>query len=77
MGYIMLMGLAIYLLDSWGIPSGLKYSAALIGLNVVLMVILVWVVDRGSIVKGATARTRRAPGAAPARTGPVAPKEGD
>ena len=77
MGYIMLMGLAIYLLDSWGIPSGYKYSAALIGLNVVLMVILVWVVDRGTLVKGATARTRRAPGSPPARTRPVAPREAD
>jgi len=77
MGYIMLMGLAIYLLDSLGVPSGLKYSAALIGLNVVLMVILVWVVDRGSVVKGATARTRRAPGTAPARKRPVAPNEAD
>jgi NADH-quinone oxidoreductase subunit H len=77
MGYIMLMGVAMYLLDSWGVPVGLKYSAALIGLNLVVMVIFVWVVDRGSIVRGATARTRRAPGTAPARTRPAAPNEAD
>ncbi len=77
MGYILLMGAAMYLLDSWGIPSGYKYSAALVVLNVVLMVILVWVVDRGSVVKGATARTRRAPGTAPVRNRPAAPTEAD
>jgi len=77
MGYIMLMGVAMYLLDSWGMQPGLKYSAALIGLNLVVMVIFVWVVDRGSIVRGATARTRRAPGTATARTRPAAPNEAD
>ena len=77
MGYIMLMGVAMYLLDRSGIQPGLKYSAFLIGLNLVVMVVFVWVVDRGSIVRGATAGTRRAPGTAPARTRPAAPNEAD
>ncbi len=77
MGYIMLMGVAMYLLDRWGVQPGLKYSAFLIGLNLVVMVFFVWVVDRGSIVRGATAGTRRTPGTATARTRPAAPNEAD
>ncbi len=77
MGYIMLMGLAMYLLDSWGVESGLTYSAALIGLNLLLMGILVWGLDRGTYVAGATARTRRAPGAARSSVPPPARSEAD
>lgn len=77
MGYILLMGVAMYLLDSAGIQPGYRYSAILFGLNLILMVILVWVVDRGSVVKGATARSRRPPGTPPVRNRPIAPSEAD
>ncbi len=77
MGYIMLMGLAMYLLDEAGVPVGLGYSGALLVLNFVLMAILLWAVDRGTIVRGATANTRRRPGAVPPRMPPTATSELD
>jgi NADH-quinone oxidoreductase subunit H len=59
MAYIMLMAVAIYALDSAGIPVGRSFSAALFGVNFVLMLIFLFVLDRGRLVRGATARTRR------------------
>ncbi|MFO7588881.1 MAG: NADH-quinone oxidoreductase subunit NuoH [Gemmatimonadota bacterium] len=58
MGYILLTGLAMYLLDASGVPVGLRYAAILTALNLVLMAILLWGLDRGAIVQGGTARTR-------------------
>jgi NADH-quinone oxidoreductase subunit H len=58
MGYILLTGLAMYLLDGAGVPVGLRYSAILTAINLVLMAILLWGLDRGAIVQGGTARTR-------------------
>lgn len=58
MGYILLTGLAMFLLDEAGVPQGLRYAAILTALNVVLMAILLWGLDRGAIVQGGTARTR-------------------
>ena len=77
MAYIMVMGLAMYLLDEAGVPVGWRYSGVLIVLNLVLMGILLWGLDRGTIVKGATANTRRR--AAGIRSGvtPAAPSEMD
>ncbi len=59
MAYIMLMAVAIYLLDSAGIEVGIGFSAALLGVNFVLALILLFVVDRGRLVRGATAKTRK------------------
>jgi NADH-quinone oxidoreductase subunit H len=58
MAYILLTGLAMYLLDGAGVPVGLRYSAILTAMNLVLMGILLWGLDRGAIVQGGTARTR-------------------
>ena len=63
MAYIMLMAVAIFALDSAGVQVGLGFSAALFGLNFVLMLIFLYVLDRGRLVRGATAKTRATPGA--------------
>jgi NADH-quinone oxidoreductase subunit H len=77
MAYIMIMGLAMYLLDEAGVPVGWQYSGALIVLNLIMMGILIWGLDRGSIVKGATSRTRRRAGGIRGRITPTAPSEVD
>jgi len=59
MGYIMLMGVAVYLLDSAQVQPGMAFSAALLGFNVLLLLILLFLLDRGRLIRGATARTRR------------------
>jgi hypothetical protein len=58
MAYIMLMAIAIFALDSAGVPVGLGFSAALFGLNFVLVLIGLFMLDRGRLVRGATAQTR-------------------
>ncbi|MBT8478253.1 MAG: NADH-quinone oxidoreductase subunit H, partial [Gemmatimonadetes bacterium] len=76
MAYIMLMAVAIYALDTAGIEVGIAYSAALLGINFALALILLFLVDRGRLVRGATAKTRnraRAEAAAAAAGG----SEGD
>ncbi len=78
MAYIMLMAVAIVALDSAGVPVGLGFSAALFGLNFVLMLIFLFVLDRGRLVRGATARTRATPGAGAATaSATVGEGEGD
>jgi len=59
MGYIMLMALAVYLLDAAGVTPGVGFSGALLGFNALLLLILLFVLDRGRLIRGATARTRR------------------
>jgi NADH-quinone oxidoreductase subunit H len=61
MAYIMLMAVAIFVLDAVGIPVGPVFSAALLGINFVLALIGLFVLDRGRLVRGATARTRKRP----------------
>jgi len=70
MVYIMVMGLTMYLLDEAGVPVGWRYSGILLVLNLVLMGILLWGLDRGTIVKGATANTRRRAGGIRGRVTP-------
>jgi NADH-quinone oxidoreductase subunit H len=77
MVYIMVMGLAMYLLDEAGVPVGWRYSGILLVLNLVLMGVLLWGLDRGTIVKGATANTRRRAGGIRGRVTPAAPSEVD
>jgi NADH-quinone oxidoreductase subunit H len=62
MVYIMLMAVAIFALDSAGVAVGLGFSASLFGINLVLMLIFLYVIDRGRLVRGATAKTRARPG---------------
>ena len=76
MAYIMLMAIAIFGLDTAGVPVGLGFSAALFGLNFVLVLIGLFVLDRGRLVRGATARTRATPGVGPA-TAAATVSEGD
>jgi len=76
MAYIMLMAIAIFGLDSAGVPVGLGFSAALFGLNFVLVLIGMFVLDRGRLVRGATARTRATPGVG-AATAAATVSEGD
>ncbi|MDT8435337.1 MAG: NADH-quinone oxidoreductase subunit NuoH [Gemmatimonadota bacterium] len=64
MVYIMGTGVAVYALDTAGVPVGLRYTAILTALNVAAVGLLVWGMDRGALVRGATARTRH-----PAATG--------
>jgi NADH-quinone oxidoreductase subunit H len=59
MGYIMLIGLVMYLLDSARIEVGPRYAAVLLAVNFVLLLVLLFVVDRGALVRGATARSRK------------------
>ena len=59
MAYIMLMAVAIFALDSAGVAVGRSFSAALFGINLVLVLVFLFVLDRGRLVRGATARTRR------------------
>jgi NADH-quinone oxidoreductase subunit H len=61
MGYIMLTALVVYLLDSAGIEVGLLYSGGLFAVNLMLMLLFLFVLDRGALVSGATAKTRRSP----------------
>ena len=77
MAYIMVMGLAMYLLDEAGVPVGWRYSGILLVLNLILMGVLLWGLDRGTIVKGATANTRRRAGGIRGRVTPAAPSEVD
>ena len=76
MAYIMLMAVAIFALDSAGVQVGLGFSAALFALNFVLMLIFLFVLDRGRLVRGATARTRATSGAG-ATTAAATVSEGD
>lgn len=61
MGYILIVALTIYLLDSAGVAVGLGYAAILTGGNLALMLLFLYGLDRGMLVRGATARTRRRP----------------
>lgn len=74
MAYIMLIAAAVYGLDAIGMTVGPTYAFALFALNVVLMLLLMFVLDRGRLVRGATARTRRT---GRSRTAPAAAGEGE
>ncbi len=63
MGYILLMGAAIVALDAAGVPVGRTFAGALFAVNLVLMLVFLYGLDRGRLVRGATASTRTAPGA--------------
>jgi len=76
MAYIMLMAVAIYVLDTIGLAVGIRFSAALLGINVVLMLAFLFVLDRGRLIRGATARTRK-PGGEVAAAVAAGGSEGD
>lgn len=76
MAYIMLMAVAIYALDAAGIAQGIVFSAGLLGVNLVLALVCLFVLDRGRLIRGATARTRRGRGTGAARVA-ASGSEGD
>jgi len=60
LGYIVVMATAILLLQRAGFaPSSLPFSGALLGLNVVIVLALLFVLDRGRIVSPAYSRLDR------------------
>ena len=59
MAYIMLMAVTIFALDTAGIPVGIVFSSALLGVNLVLALVCLFLLDRGRLIRGGTARTRR------------------
>jgi hypothetical protein len=56
LGYITILASAILALDRAGVARGPAYGAILFGMNVVLVVVLFFVFDRGRIVSPAYAR---------------------
>ncbi len=57
--YVALLGGAMLYLDYLGIPFGTRYALYLTALNVVLMLVIVFVVDRNRIILGAGWRQTR------------------
>jgi len=57
--YIMLTAVAVFVLDRAQIV-GPAFAGALFGLNLLLMLIFLYLLDRGRLVRGATAKTRAA-----------------
>jgi NADH-quinone oxidoreductase subunit H len=56
LGYIVLIASAVLGLDALGVPRGWKFGAALFGLNIIVMLLLVLGLDRGRIISPATTR---------------------
>ena len=52
LAFITLMGTAILVLDAIGLPYGLLYGLILTAVNIVAMLIFLFVVDRGRVIKG-------------------------
>lgn len=52
LGYIMIVATAVWAFDSIGMGHGLSYALAMFGLNVVLMMVLLWGIDRNRIIWG-------------------------
>jgi NADH-quinone oxidoreductase subunit H len=77
--YIVLIAGVVLALDAAGVPRGWMFGAALFGVNLVIMVLVVLVLDRGRIISPATTRVaggalghlraRHVRGSAPAEVG--------
>jgi NADH-quinone oxidoreductase subunit H len=52
LGYIMLIGSAILVLDAMGIAYGFMYGLLLTVLNVVALVVFLWLIDRDRVIGG-------------------------
>jgi NADH-quinone oxidoreductase subunit H len=57
MVYIMATASLVYGLDAVGLTTGPVYALVLMGVNLVLMIVLVFAVDRGLLVRGAAYRS--------------------
>ena len=60
LAYIVIVAGATLGLDALGVRRGVGYGLCLFGLNVVILLILFFLVDRGRIVSPASARVRSA-----------------
>lgn len=74
LAYVCIIPAAMLTLDRLGVPRGPRYGLALFGLNLVLVVILFFILDRGRLVSPAAsrldaARLQRLRERAPSRTG--------
>jgi NADH-quinone oxidoreductase subunit H len=58
--YILVIALTILLIEGAGIQMGLTYAAILFGVNAVLAVLVFFVLDRGTLIRGGGYRTRLA-----------------
>jgi NADH-quinone oxidoreductase subunit H len=58
LGYVMLISVAVWLLDSRGIPMGRRYGLILSAVSLVLGVILLWGLDRGRVLSGKSTKNR-------------------
>jgi NADH-quinone oxidoreductase subunit H len=58
LAYIMVVAFAVYGLERAGLTLGLRYGAALTGMNVVLMGGLLWGLDRGRLLAGSRRQER-------------------
>jgi NADH-quinone oxidoreductase subunit H len=56
--YVMLIGVAVWALEAAHVPFGRRYALVLTGLSAVAGGVVLWVLDRGRIVGGASARAR-------------------
>jgi NADH-quinone oxidoreductase subunit H len=57
--YIIVIAAAVYIFDRSGLEFGPTYAAALTGVNVVVGILLLFVLDRGRLVHGASRQTER------------------
>lgn len=58
LAYVGVMGVAMVVFRLQGIPDGLPFGLALAAVNGVMLAVLIWVIDRGRIVAGASYRAR-------------------
>ncbi|MBI4513621.1 MAG: NADH-quinone oxidoreductase subunit H, partial [Gemmatimonadetes bacterium] len=58
LAYVGVMGVAMVVFRLQGIPDGLPFGLALAAVNGVMLAVLIWVIDRGRIVTGASYRAR-------------------
>lgn len=73
--YVFIVAAAVLVLDRLGVPYGLGYAGVLTGVNVVLVGIFLFAVDRGRLVRGAAYAIMRRLGAVPGG-GPGSPAAG-
>jgi NADH-quinone oxidoreductase subunit H len=59
LAYIVLMASAVWLLEQSGVERGVGYGLALFGLNLVLVAVFLWGLDRGRLLVGTGSRRAR------------------
>ncbi|MSR07449.1 MAG: NADH-quinone oxidoreductase subunit NuoH [Gemmatimonadetes bacterium] len=58
--YVMVIATSVYALDLAGVAFGARYGAILFALNVVILYLVFWLLDRGRLIRGARAGYRPA-----------------